>query len=66
MEIEIYDSHLKYLNDNIIPQTVLHSNSRYAVKNYKAMAAGYMAKEGSIYKVRVQKLFKLCSYGWEY
>ena len=54
MDIEVYDGLLKYLNDDIFPQRVLEASSRYAVKNYRAMAAGYIVKEGSICKVRIQ------------
>ena len=53
MEVDFYDSLLKYLNDNIIPERVLKASSRYAFKNYRAMAAGYITKENSIYKVRI-------------
>ena len=54
MKIEIYDSLLKYLNDKIIPKSVREASSTYAAKNYRAMAASFMVKEGSIYKVRIQ------------
>ena len=54
MDIVVYDSLLKYLNDRIIPKSVHESSSTYAVKNYRAMAEGYMLKESSIYKVRIR------------
>ena len=57
MESTFYDNIFRYLSDNTLPSIIIEKKSRYAIKNFKAMASDYMVKEGSLCKVCFKSIF---------